>query len=359
MSRVTSAEQSKLLTSFETVRRTLLSEKEEQHLQRPLAYWALPNDRRLPLALLDRPLKDLLQLQFEDLSATKGIGQKKMGAMIKLLLRAAEDQSHDVPFGLAELADGKPDDAAGVTIDGLDSASVSESQWTAWVKTVIRHRMQREPVGRFATSLSELPSVLWTRPLGYYTNYSLAEIRALKTHGEKRVAVILNAFHEIDRSLGSAPSEGPIAFCAVPRFAREIESWVASALATGNTKSELPAEDDIRKFVVAPLVRQAKYDLGEDVAKICEGRLGLRGKPQGVKAQSQRMGVTRARVYQLLDEVAKATWFRWPAGRFHLGLLSQRYRHHEADPDTIRLIDVARELFYPEKLAVDRDGEDE
>ena len=44
--RTRTVEEYKLTSSFERVRTTLLDEQYADRLERPLAYWALPNDRR-------------------------------------------------------------------------------------------------------------------------------------------------------------------------------------------------------------------------------------------------------------------------------------------------------------------------
>ena len=51
-----SVEELQAVSRFENLRRTLLSDEYSDHLDKPLAYWALPADRRLPLALLGRTL---------------------------------------------------------------------------------------------------------------------------------------------------------------------------------------------------------------------------------------------------------------------------------------------------------------
>ena len=88
MGQINSAEERKLISGFESVKRMLLQEEYSDRWEKPLAYWALPNDRRLPLAFLDRPLGELLQTPFHVLSATRGVGHKKVGTLVKLLHRA-------------------------------------------------------------------------------------------------------------------------------------------------------------------------------------------------------------------------------------------------------------------------------
>jgi hypothetical protein len=77
MNRIASVEDHKLAALYENVRRVLRSPKYADRREKPLAFWALPRDRRLPMALLGYSLDDLLAHSFEKLSATAGIGKKK------------------------------------------------------------------------------------------------------------------------------------------------------------------------------------------------------------------------------------------------------------------------------------------
>ncbi len=78
LGKTVSVEELQVVSRFENLRGALLAEEYSDHLDKPLAYWALPADRRLPLALLGRTLGDILNTPFADLSATPGIGRKKI-----------------------------------------------------------------------------------------------------------------------------------------------------------------------------------------------------------------------------------------------------------------------------------------
>ena len=78
VSRTSSVEHLQVISRFESLRTILLSEDYADHRTRPLAYWALPTDRRLPLALLGRSLEDLLGTPILELMKTPGIGRKKI-----------------------------------------------------------------------------------------------------------------------------------------------------------------------------------------------------------------------------------------------------------------------------------------
>ena len=87
-----------VVSRFESLRKILLSEQYADHLKKPLAYWALPTDRRLPLAFLGRTLEDLLRTPFSELTNTPGIGQKKICSFVKLLARAANTDPAELPL---------------------------------------------------------------------------------------------------------------------------------------------------------------------------------------------------------------------------------------------------------------------
>src|SRR5271165_3689634 len=92
-----SVEELQVIGRFESLRKILLAEQYSDHLKKPLAYWALPTDRRLPLAFLGRTLEDLLQTPFAELTSTPGIGQKKICSFVKLLARAANTDPSELP----------------------------------------------------------------------------------------------------------------------------------------------------------------------------------------------------------------------------------------------------------------------
>src|SRR4051812_9386333 len=98
-----SVEELQVVSRFESLRKILLSEQYTDHLKKPLAYWALPTDRRLPLAFLGRTLEDLLNTPFAELSRTPGIGQKKVCSFVKLLARAANTDPAELPVDDAAL----------------------------------------------------------------------------------------------------------------------------------------------------------------------------------------------------------------------------------------------------------------
>ena len=342
MAKHTSVEDFQLLSSFEEVRKTLLDQRFADRLERPLAYWALPNDRRLPLAFLGRTLGELLNSTFEDLSNTPGIGQKKITSLVKLLHRATSDQPPTVPFGVEEVVTHTPSTNGKAS---FNPAIVSEALWSQWRETIRRHNVGSEKLGRVAATLQTLPTVIWHTPLSKYLNYTVTEIRALRTHGEKRVRAVLEIFHDLHETLSGAGEPEHLSLRLTPKFVPQVEEWIADVL----THPGIPTTEEFREKLVEPLLNQLGTDAGEVVRQLAEGRLGLSSAPQSVRQQARKLGVTRARIYQLLDDCSKVADVRWPEGKLQLDAMSLKFAAEGASPDKLQLFEALRELLYPTK----------
>jgi hypothetical protein len=353
MTRATSVEDYKLRGSFEAVRKTLFSPDYADRLDKPLAYWALPSDRRLPLAFLGRTVGNLLETPFEELFSTPGVGQKKIQSLIKLLHRAVRDipspnitSAHEderVSKGEKNSNGREGNGAHGAELD-FDPDFVSEALWGRWRETVRRHRLDRERLGRLAPSLQNLPTVIWRTPLQFYAERTLEEIRALRTHGEKRVRMVLEVFYVVNKLLAPVETDHRLALRLVPHVAAELDYWLEDA----TFGEHAPDVSAIQRNLAGPLLDQVRIDAGDAVYELAVERLGIGIEPQTVRLQSRRLGVTRARVYQLLDECGKIMAVRWPEGRGKVRSFQERIEA-AGNADEARLCRALRELFYPEK----------
>lgn len=354
-----SAEDYKLYSSFEAVRRTLLTDRFADRLERPLAFWALPNDRRLPLAFLGRTLRELLDTPFDELTATPGIGQKKIHSLVRLLQRATKDEPPAVPLTTSDGTSGSSSNGAPQVPNGeFDPALVSEALWVQWQATVRQHNLGHEKLGRLAPTLQTLPTVIWHTPLSFYLERSLSEIRALKTHGEKRVRVVLEVFHVIHNMLSGAKDREHLAVRLAPKFIPHAENWMGTVLESNTAL----AVEDVHRNLTVPVLEQILLDAGPTVHKLAEGRLGLIGGRQSVRQQSRRMGVTRARVYQLLEECVKLMQVRWPEGRCGLAYFSEQLTARGTPAEPLAAVNAVRDLLFPDKVEEEPDdgeGDDE
>ena len=217
-----------------------------------MAYWALPTDRRLPLAFLGRTLKDLLHTPFSDLTATPGIGQKKIRSFVNLLARVANTTPDELPLDVRTLAPACCESANGDSGNpsAFDPCTVSEVVWAQWRASVVKHGLCHELLGRFAPSLRNMTRVIWSTPLGAYTHSTLGEIRAMKTHGEKRVRAILEVFHSIHGLAANMGSQPHLVVRIVPRLIDDVEQWIGCVLQTPG----IPSKEEIFGQFVRPAV---------------------------------------------------------------------------------------------------------
>jgi hypothetical protein len=332
----------RLRSEYDRIANSILRAEDSSIKERPLSYWATPRDRRLPLAFLPRALGEIARQTFDELSGTPGVGPKKMEALVRLMERALL-RGHSLPVSEPE-APAQAAEQIGST--HFDPLSVSELQWTQWRESARRHRLGHESLGRLAGSLQDLPSVLWRVPLSHYFEASLSDIRQLRTYGEKRVRVVLEIFHDIDRAFGRAEIAshleielGPKRMRNVGRFLEEVE------------RMETPlSEFEIRNRIAIPIIEQLRVDLGELVHGIVRERFGLAGPSQSVRTQASKLGLTRARIYQLLESCARVMEVRWPEGKRLIDAVIETRQTERRRTDELALLIGFRDLCFPSKM---------
>ena len=343
-----SVEELQVISRFEGLRKILLSEQYADHLKKPLAYWAFPTDRRLPLAFLGRTLEDLLGTPFSELSNTPGIGQKKISSFVKLLARAANTDPSELPTTtlLSPLGKRDEDNGEDQSPGGFDPGTVSEVVWGQWRASVLKHGLGEEKLGRFAPSLRNMTRVIWNTPLEAYTHFNLGEIRAMKTHGEKRVRAILEVFHSVYVLVANMGTQEHLVVRIFPRRIDQVEQWIGHALQTAG----VPSTQELFDRVIGPLLEQVRTDATQQIASLAENRLGIAGPITSVRQAARSMGLTRARVYQLLNEINDIMAVRWPNGRHQMYELREKLvaesKQLDSPPDLQQFF-AAVELFYP------------
>ena len=129
----------------------------------------------------------------------------------------------------------------------------------------------------------------------------------------------------------------------VPKFIEPIEHWILGAIA----RTEVPSATEVRESFAIPLLNQLKIDAGDVIHGLSETRLGINGPPQSVRHQSKQMGVTRARVYQLLEDCGKVMDVRWPEGQYLVAALAARFKAIAGAEDDLKLFRGTVELFFP------------
>jgi hypothetical protein len=301
-----------LVSKFNAVREQLLSRELNGHWEKPLAFWAQTTDRHLPMALVDKTLRSVVETPFRQLSRTPGIGAKKLGSLIMLMSRAAESS---VAGGLNGASHGNGHEAG-------CSSGVSEALWSQWASNLRSRGLAQEMLGRFAPSLREIPRLMWRKRLDEYLSLSLNAIRELRGHGEKRVAAlieIVGGLHKITERLSAQPH---VAVRIEPRLEAMLEDWFAAFLPPAEQVGrgrpigawpELPDDASVCGNVIEPIIEQAGIDLGDHAAAILRHRLF---QPRSSMQQTAyQTGLTRGRVYEILADSGLVLELRWPQGR--------------------------------------------
>jgi hypothetical protein len=170
-------------------------------------------------------------------------------------------------------------------------------------------------------------------------------MRALKTYGEKRVTAVLEIFSAVHAILIPVACHSHLAVRIQPRFAWELENWVSDQLASSRT-AELEA---IRRRLVEPLLAQVQIDGGDPLRELLEQRLGWSGNETSIRSLASNMDLTRARVYQLLEEIHTMMQVRWSAGRRTCLQLDRRLARHRDGSAELAYLRRVTELFFPDR----------
>ena len=150
-----------------------------------------------------------------------------------------------------------------------------------------------------------------------------------------------------------------------PRRIDAVQQWIAHAMQS----TEVPSKAEIFDNFIKPLLDQLHTDATEQVANLADDRVGLLGPITSVREVARGMGLTRARVYQLLNEINDIMQVRWPSGRMEVYELLGKLQADAAVAGTTEMLNQFRaavELFYPsnrrggagmlEQIALSDDG---
>jgi hypothetical protein len=264
-----------------------------------------------------------------------------MNSLLQLLDRAlhGEELESDavVADGASVVTDWTGGDAAPASALG-DPSNISEVTWAKWRKVVAEHGLGEQPLGRFAHNLHDLPRVIWAAPLSTYAALTLDEIRRLKTHGEKRVRAVVTIFGRLYSHLVTGRGLVDV----TPRNVDGVDAWLEEVLADGG----LPTYEALRMQFVTPLVEQIRLDAGEGTANLVLGRLGWEGQKLSVRRAAMKLRLTRARIYQLLEDAETVIAVRWPTGLARMRTLLDRSSTMAEESPERRLLTLAAETLF-------------
>ena len=227
----------------------------------------------------------------------------------------------------------------------FDPSIVSEALWAEWRETVKKHDIGRTKLGRIAPTLQTLPTVIWHTPMNEYLDLTVSEIRSKKTHGEKRVRVIMEVFCVAYEVLATAGTDENVSVRLAPKFIEPLERWIHQTM----SQPGVPSAEEIRENFTSVLMNQLENDAGPTIHKLSEERLGINCLPQSVRNQAKRLGITRARVYQLLEDCGKIMEVRWPEGQWMVKQLAAKFAAEATPSVNLSQFAATVELFFPGK----------
>lgn len=291
-------------------------------LDRPLTAWVKPSDRHLPQAFLGRSLREVLTLTFDQIAETPGVGPGRITKLLDVLERVGRATGESTMLNPQFVAGWTA--ALALTSDPV-AEDMTDETWEGWRQTIRAHRLEHEPLGRYAARLSDLPKGVWATPLREYTDRPLSEIREMPAHGPARVQAILDVFAGVTRTLAGCAADSPLAIRPLPPPVRDLILWAEEVLRS-NTVPDVVA---IRGGFLTPLFALLEADLGSDVTAVVRRRVGGDGPAETLNAVAADLGLTRERVRQIAAKAGEVMAVRWPEGRY---LLDNVYAHLQASP---------------------------
>lgn len=340
------SEEHRLGAQFMELCETLGSPSYRKHLEKRLAFWVNPSDKRLPIALLGRKVGEILDMSLESILNLPSIGEKKFNALISLLIRVANTPEEDLPPLDPREQVSSGEKTRNEPTEDLSVSWVSEFDWNHWQRVVLEQGLEHEKIGRLCRSLEEMPRVLWNKPLSTYCRVSLGELRSMKTHGERRVYAILNLFRDIFEVASKFKDVPRLRVRMSLRWTDDMQQWMQEKIEVG----PFPLKKEVFERFIGPCLSQLQVDSTESVVQLAESRLGFHGPITSVRQSAREMNIARARVYQLLSLISDIMYVRWPEGN----LLVQQLRDkciremiNSSDPSQFEQFMAAAELFYP------------
>ena len=131
-----------------------------------------------------------------------------------------------------------------------------------------------------------------------------------------------------------------------PRRIDQVEQWIGNTLQTAGVSTT----QELFENVIRPLLEQVRTDSTQQIASLAENRLGISAPITSVRQVARGMGLTRARVYQLLNEINDIMAVRWPNGRHQMYELREKLTSESTQMDSppdLQQFFAAIELFYP------------
>ncbi len=315
---------------FDLATRLLDTHQHHRLLDVPLWHWLQSDHLHVPIAWLDRTVREVLRLQLVEIASTPGIGVKKLEKLALAVDRARIAIAQDVSAGFGDTNRSTGDhasesmefpyrvacDAYVLGAKGDCLSRLDERGWRGVAQLVRHHGLEDCMLGRFVPSLRELDRALWDAKIATFTGRPLSELWRLQGFGPVRlqqsicqilsVAFVLNAL-PIRDDMRLSLLAGPIA---------EANRWLAQLLPP--ERQELPEMQSIRDGFLRPLLMQVENDGNARLGKAVRRRIGDGTQPATLREIGTEFGVTPDRIRTLLEQAAFIVYVRWNEGAYLL-----------------------------------------
>ena len=275
----------------------------------------------------------MLALSYDELVETPGMGDRRIGKLIDVLERARRQSDPASAVTREHTPTPSPNGVPSAVVQTITPDKLTELDWLAWRHALRAHGLERENLGRFAGSLSDLPQGLWSVPLIEYADRPLQEIRTMGGHGPVRVGQVLDVFYRIAQTIASCPANTPLAIRLLPPLVRDALLWTERVL----HERSLPSVADIRESFLKPLFTLLETDMGPETMAMVRRRIGLDGPAETLEQIAIDVGLTRERVRQIALKAVQVTRIRWPEGKF---ILDNVYAHFQSSPGCDEQLDL-------------------
>lgn len=331
-----------------------LREADAVVLAKSLEHYLLLGDARLPRAVVERTLREISTLPFDEVRYLPAVGPKKVRNLIRVIRRIVRLVKETAGESVTRVESVAPSDAAEDSAEDrapFDLRKVNDLVWNAWCDAVRAHAPDGALLGTFVESLKSLPRTMWFKPLADYFDLSLQEVLRLERHGPKRAAQVLDVFRRyhanIERGWGAEGRHPPLS----PSIA--IAEAFMAAEEEGLTTFDTAL---FSASVVRPLLRQLAIDVRDDVRRLVETRLAesySAAPPSWDDRRSQAAsGGTstkprRAPQTPFPEYVAEVIEVRWPRGASRIGNLLDRCANAGKARRLVGSL-PALEIFFPQ-----------
>ncbi len=330
---------------FEAVWTRLSAVTDEKLLGRRFSSLIMPRDRHLPRSLFDLTLRDIIGMNFLELMALPSLGAGRLGHALIVLERVLQEPP---PFPEpVQAVRESPGLSSDPVWSGLDFEDFPPALWSAWGEAIRAHRLEHDPLGRYAPSLRELSSAQWSVPVGFYLGMGLGDLRRTAGLGPSRLTEILRVYEALIRAIGPRVPEGPLRLRPVHRSISEAVRFCDSLVGAWPEDGEV----ELVPGLFGPLFDLLENDGGVEIADIVRRRIGVDGPAETLDQIAKPAGVTRERIRQLALRAAEIMRVRWPEGRFRFEEVKARFQSAGCSEAQARLIEAAAGEFFGKQTA--------